>query len=1104
MVGDDLSLRSLVTRLGRHAGIRAILESLGQGNSGTVDGAWGSSCALTAACVAQEISRPVIAIVPRSKDLEDFAGDLTSFLGMPPLVFPAWESLPSEQSTSDPVYGERLRVLKQLESESPPSIVLTSIAATLQPVPARSTRQQSMRVFKVGDELPTEETAAWLIAQGFERVLAIETRGEFSIHGGIVDLWTADLEHPLRIELFGDEIESIRTFDVETQRKIADLQQVDVSVLDVRQLPQENAPTSLDDPFPTEHFSNSWPAGTIVVLVDHADIRNEAKIYLERLGDRRGLFSVESSLAKMLQYPSLNIAPLLADGFDTTCHLQVESVERLTGPKTEALAELCTILQPDEHVLLACHNAAALDRMRELLSALDPDKQRRIELCEGTITRGFRLTWERLVVLSDNELFGRVEVRRTATKMRIETRALDSFLDLNEGDLIVHLSHGIGRFLGMQLLTKGEQSEEHMHLEFKDGAKLFVPVALIHLVQKYVGGQKTAPELSKLGGTAWAQKKKKVAEAVTDMAGDMLRLQAERELQPGIAFPPDSHWMEEFEASFPYIETLDQAKAIAEIKIDMERGRPMERLICGDVGFGKTEVAMRAAFKAVDGGKQVAVLVPTTVLAEQHYRSFSSRFAEFPINIGQLSRFRTKTEQRLTLSGLMDGSVDLVIGTHRLVQADVHFKDLGLLIIDEEQRFGVEAKERLKKLRTQTDILTLSATPIPRTLHLSLIGVRDISNLETPPQDRMAIETRICRFDPTLIRQAIVRELNRGGQIYFVHNRVYNIQTMAERIRAIVPEARVDVVHGQMNEHEMENAMMGFVRGEVDVLVATTIIESGLDIANANTIFINQAEHYGLAEMHQLRGRVGRYKHRAYCYLMVEEGKILSPQATKRLKAIEEFSELGAGFKISMRDLEIRGAGNILGTEQSGHIAIVGYELYCQLLENAVRALKREPLKEHRHVDIDLPISAFIPSEYVPPGRLKIEMYRKLSQVISLDELRQYEAEIKDRFGPVPKTAQRMIDLRELQLLANRWQIDRIHLEGGYCVFSYRLPRKIEKLASETPFTLRIVDDRQAHLLLPRGYETGLKLLRLIRKVLDPTGELTGKKPESANETVAE
>ncbi|ADG69540.1 transcription-repair coupling factor [Planctopirus limnophila DSM 3776] len=1103
-MSDSPSLQSLVPRLRQHPGIQAILESLRQGNSGTVDGAWGSSCALTTACVATSTSGPVIAILPRARDIEDFAGDLTSFLGQPPLVFPAWESLPSEQSTSDPIHGERLRLLKQLESEAPPQLVLTSIAATLQPVPARQSRQKSMRRFRVGDELPLESTSEWLISLGFERVLSIETRGEFSIHGGIVDLWTADLEHPIRIELFGDEIESIRTFDVESQRKLADLNEIEVSVLDLRRLPQEEMPTSLDDPFPTEHFSGSWPKNTVVVLVDHADIRHEAQAYLERLGDRRGMFSSESSLQKMLQFPSLNIAPLLADGFDTTCHLQVESVERLTGPKTEALRELCTILQPDEHVLLACHNAAAIERMQELLDGLEEAQKPRIRLCEGTITRGFRLTWERLVVLSDHELFGRVEVRRTATRSRLETRAIDSFLDLNEGDLVVHLSHGIGRFLGMQILAKGDQSEEHMHLEFKDGAKLFVPVALIHLVQKYVGGQKTAPELSKLGGTAWAQKKKRVAEAVTDMAADMLRLQAERELQPGIAFPPDSHWMEEFEASFPYIETIDQSKAILDIKRDMERPRPMERLICGDVGFGKTEVAMRAAFKAVDGGKQVAVLVPTTVLAEQHYRSFSSRFAEFPINIGQLSRFRTKTEQKLTLSGLMDGSVDLVIGTHRLVQSDVHFKDLGLLIIDEEQRFGVEAKERLKKLRTQTDILTLSATPIPRTLHLSLIGVRDISNLETPPQDRMAIETRICRFDPTLIRQAIVRELNRGGQIYFVHNRVYNIQTMAERIRSIVPEAQVGVVHGQMNEHEMEEAMLGFVRGDLDVLVATTIIESGLDIPNANTIFINQAEHYGLAEMHQLRGRVGRYKHRAYCYLMVEEGKILSPQATKRLKAIEEFSELGAGFKISMRDLEIRGAGNILGTEQSGHIAIVGYELYCQLLENAVRALKREPLKEHRHVDVDLPISAFIPSEYVPPGRLKIEMYRKLSQVVSMEELRQYETEIKDRFGPVPKPAQRMIDLREIQLLASRWSIDRIHLEGGYCVFSYRLPRKIEKLAQETPFTLRVVDDRQAHLVLPRGYETGLKLLRLVRKVLDPAGEFAPRKGEDTAQVAAE
>ncbi|MGH7128485.1 MAG: transcription-repair coupling factor, partial [Planctomycetaceae bacterium] len=509
-----------------------------------------------------------------------------------------------------------------------------------------------------------------------------------------------------------------------------------------------------------------------------------------------------------------------------------------------------------------------------------------------------------------------------------------------------------------------------------------------------------------------------VAEAVTDLASDMLRLQAAREAKPGHAFPPDSHWQHEFDAAFPRTETDDQLLAIADVKDDMQRPRPMDRLICGDVGYGKTEVAMRAAFKTIDGGRQVAVLVPTTVLAEQHGRTFSERMAEFPITIESLSRFKSKRRQQEILERMRTGAVDIVIGTHRLVQKDVAFKDLGLVVIDEEQRFGVEAKEMLKRLRLEVDVLTMSATPIPRTLHLSLLGIRDISNLTTPPQDRQAIETRIAYFDDQLVKSAIVRELNRGGQVYFVHNRVYNIRSIADRIQSLVPEAGVDIGHGQMPEGQLEEAMLRFVTGATDVLVCTTIIESGLDIPNANTIFIHMADKCGLAELHQLRGRVGRYRHRAYCYLLVEQGRSLTTVGEKRLRAIEEFSELGAGFKIAMRDLEIRGAGNILGTEQSGHISTVGYELYCQLLENAVRRLKNEPVREQRHMAIDLPVSAFIPESYVPPGRHRVEMYRKLSSVQTVDELRELADEFRDRFGPVPAETRRLLEQKELELLA--------------------------------------------------------------------------------------
>jgi transcription-repair coupling factor (superfamily II helicase) len=511
--------------------------------------------------------------------------------------------------------------------------------------------------------------------------------------------------------------------------------------------------------------------------------------------------------------------------------------------------------------------------------------------------------------------------------------------------------------------------------------------------------------------------------------------------------------------------------------------RPMDRLICGDVGYGKTEVALRAAFRAMNAGKQVVVLVPTTVLAEQHYRTFSNRMAEYPFRIETLSRFCTKKEQQQTLEGLASGEVDLVVGTHRLVQPDVVLKDLGLLIIDEEQRFGVEAKEILKRLRLEIDVLTLSATPIPRTLHMSLLGIRDISNLQTPPQDRQAIETRICRFDPELVRQAIVRELNRNGQVYFVHNRVYNIKTIADKLQSIVPEARVVIIHGQMSEHELEDGLAQFVRGQADILVATTIIESGLDIPNANTMFIHQADQYGLADLHQLRGRVGRYKHRAYCYLLVEDGKSLTSTSAKRLRAIEEFSELGAGFKISMRDLEIRGAGNLLGTEQSGHIAVVGYELYCQLLEQAVRKLKNEPMKLPPQVHVDLPFSAYLPGTYIPPGPQKIEMYRKFSAVSSPEEMNDLIFELRDRYGPPPPPVEAMIELKQIQMVAWTWQIDKIRIHEGYLIFNYR-DRKLMQQLCQRQKKIRIVDGEEAWTEGPKDLSKMQSVVARLKKLL--------------------
>lgn len=1073
-------LPDLITTLRKVESFQAVISAMKRGMSGTIDGAWGSSCALAAAAVAQESPGPLLIILPRISEIEDYAVDLASLTLEPLEIFPAWEALPKEHSVSDAIFGARLRVLKRIEAGDCPKIILTSLPALLQPVPAIEERKQGTRKLTVGDDINSEDLLQWLVDRGFERVSAIEVPGEFAVHGGIIDIFPPDSEDPIRMELFGDEIDSLRFFDVETQRKVEDCDSVEI--LAVAPTDQTSA-TSLG----TASLLDSLPKESWIVLSELADLVDEGKKYLQRLENPRGLFSVDATLAKCTELPTVSIAALTEASFETTCHLQVESTERFTGPKNEVIAELATIVGREEQVLLACHNEGERERLSELIAEEDPVLAQRITLCIGGVTQGYRLIFANVVVLSDNEMFNRVHVRKAPRSKgrRLASRAIDSFLELNERDLVVHLTHGIGRYLGMELIGEGEEKEEHLIVEFHDGVRIYVPVTLIHLVQKYVGATKSSPRLSRIGGKTWAKKKEQVANAIADMASDMLKLQAQRAMQKGLSCPPDTKWQQEFASSFPFVETADQLSAIEEAKGDLMDIKPMDRLICGDVGFGKTEVAMRAAFKVVDAGRQVAVLVPTTVLAQQHFRSFSQRMAEFPIQIDVLSRFKTKGEQRKTLDRLAAGGIDIIIGTHRLVQADIQFRNLGLLIVDEEQRFGVASKEMLKQLRLNVDVLTLSATPIPRTLHMSLLGIRDISNLTTPPQERLPVETRIARWDADMIRSGVMREFNRGGQVYFVHNRVFDIRSVADRLQQIVPEAEIVIAHGQMGPEELEENMVRFVNGKADILVATTIIESGLDIPTANTMFINQAEIYGLADLHQLRGRVGRDKHRAYCYLLVGEGKTLSGVAAKRLKAIEEFSELGAGFKISMRDLEIRGAGNILGTEQSGHISTVGYELYCQLLENAVRRLKQLPDKISPHVNLDIPVSAYLPSSYIPPGRHKVDVYRKLSAIANMKELEEVANEIRDRFGPIPEPAAQFLSLKELELVAFQWGIDNIRLEEDrFAVLTYNDVQRIHDLAKRLKKKLRLVDRQNAYLLLPEKDLVGPELVEFLKSML--------------------
>ena len=1060
-----------------------------RGETASLSGAWGSACALSVAALAARAPGLVVVVLPRLADTADFARDLEGFAGHSVLQFPAWETTGREHTAADPIFGQRLQAVQAVEADEPPRLLVTSLPALLQPVPSRPVREAATRVLREGDQLDPEELIAWLVERGFDRVPAVELPGEFAARGSIVDIFPAGAVDPLRIEFFGDEIESLRSFDVESQRQVAAQSEFTLSLVTPVDVPGEESSETgeAESSGRLSHFLDSVPANTWFVLSELEDLVTESRSWLERIDDRRGLYTVESTLERTADRPTVTVAAIVSSSeAEACCTLRVESVERFVRPKNEALQELDELAGEEGSALIACHNPGEQERLAELIREAGLNAADRIRLCVGTLGRGFRDVASGLIVLSDHELFGRTAVEREPARRRRnpESRAIDTFLELKENDLVVHLTHGIGRFRGMTLRENSERTEEHLVLEFHDNVRVLVPVSLIHLVQKYVGASKAAPRLSRVASGTWAKKKQRVARAVQDMASDMLRLQAARESKPGIQFPADSHWQQEFEASFPYVETDDQLAAISDVRGDMEQARPMDRLICGDVGYGKTEVAMRAAFKAVDAGRQVAVLVPTTVLAEQHYRTFCERMAEYPFTIEVLSRFRSRRETRDVLERMDSGAVDIVIGTHRIVQRDVRFRDLGLIIIDEEQRFGVEAKEMLKQLRLEVDVLTLSATPIPRTLHMSLLGVRDISNLTTAPVDRQAIETRVCQLDRELIRRAIVRELNRGGQVYFVHNRVHNIRSIADMVQSVVPEATVGIGHGQMAGDELEQVMFDFVSGRTDILVATTIIESGVDIANANTIFINQANNFGLADLHQLRGRVGRYRNRAYCYLMLDDSRRLTPQASRRLKAIEEFSELGAGFRIAMRDLEIRGAGNILGTEQSGHISSVGYELYCQLLEDAVRGLKNEPLREYRHVQLNLPVHAWLPEDYVPGGRVKIDMYRRLSGIENAERLEEFRVELKDRFGTPPPMVERLLRLRRMQLDAWQWGVRSIHLEDGYAVFSCTDRAKLQLLAGVSNGALRVVSAVQGCLLLDDPEATDDALLDQIQDVV--------------------
>jgi len=1102
-------LAELVTHLERHEGFAEVIASLLAGHGGTLGGVWGSSCALVAATLARALEKgslslepclaPLVVVLPHTGDLEAFQEDLSLFSAADVLRMPAWENDGGQRVLHDQIHGQRLRVLKRLARLasmaepakeglecSPgrlPAIILTSIQCLMQPVPSQATLEKASQRIAVGESIDLKEVAAWLVEHGCQRTTAVELPGEFSIRGGILDLYAPDALDPVRIELFGDEVESIRRFEVASQRSCAKQAAAEWTLLE---------PARSD----RTHFSSYLPPTSRFLLIEPNQLEEEGQYYHRRLEKPADFFSPRTALAEIFKFPSVTAAGIPVGSYETTAHLQFESIERFSG-RVERVREELETVAGGQQVMLVCETSAEIERLREVFSATEPMAEGRLHFVRGQLAGGFRMVEAGIVLISAGELFQRQELARqeqSQSSRRRIGRAIDSFLQLREGDLVVHVAHGVSRYRGLKLLEKDGRAEEHLELEFHGGTRIYVPTSKIELVQKYVGARKAKARLAKIGGKTWLRQKRAAQQAVTDLAAEMIELQAARAARPGLAFPSDTAWQREFDAAFPYRETDDQLTAIEAIKGDMQQARPMDRLLCGDVGYGKTELAIRAAFKAIDAGYQVAVLVPTTVLAEQHRRTFTQRMAEFPFEIAALSRFCSKRQQREILQRAAQGHVDLLIGTHRLVSADVRFQNLGLIVIDEEQRFGVAVKERLKALRASVDVLTMSATPIPRTLHMSLLGVRNISNLETAPPDRLAVETRVSRFDESLIRHALLRELSRNGQVFFVHNRVHDIGAVGQRLQRIVPEATIGIGHGQMRETELEEVMLGFVRHDFDILLATTIIESGLDIPNANTIFIDDADRYGLADLHQLRGRVGRYKHRAYCYLLVDENRHLSPEAARRLRAIEEFSQMGAGFAIAMRDLELRGAGNLLGTQQSGHIATVGYELYCSLLERAVRELKKLPTRACQEVSIDLPVETYFPRQYVPDIRAKIDLYRRVARMVAeppetaqlaLDD---FAVELADRFGPLPESVRRLVEMTRIRIWALERRLDSIHLEGAYLVLGYRDRPAIEAVRRLSGDQLRIVDATAAYLPLGHQASDPPKLLARLKSILRPAG----------------
>ncbi|HXH84987.1 MAG TPA: transcription-repair coupling factor [Candidatus Tectomicrobia bacterium] len=992
-------------------------------------GLTGAARALAVAELAQAHPRPMLVLVRTMADAHRWARDLR-FFGAPALEFPEREPRLWRGGHHREADAERAVIARRLAAAEPVVVVATPAGLDTPLPPPADFADRSLRI-GVGDRLDRELLLEAFERAGYERVETVVEVGQWSARGGIVDVFAPTHASPARIELDGDDVESMRLFDPTTQRSVAPLDEL--VVLPLSAAGADDAPAAgLLDYLPR----------TAPVVLDAPAMLGESD---EEAPGRAALREV------LAGRPRLEL-PLLPGTTGEGEHvLDTQAVDRFPGRFAQLVEALRRWRAEGFTVRLVVADEHQADHVRQILRDHDVEVpvaprlggDEPIAVVVGECSSGFQVPAIGLVLLTEAEMFG--ARRRTLRRPKYQRgAALTAFTDLEVGDLVVHEDHGIGRYRGLRTMKVGDRDGDFLVLEYADAGQLFVPVERLDLVSKYLGGDEAAARLDRLGGPGWQRVKESVRAALREMAEELLRLYARRAVAQGHAYGPDTPWQREFEAAFRFEETPDQLRAIEDVKADMQSPRPMDRLVAGDVGYGKTEVALRAAFRAVAEGFQVAVLVPTTVLAQQHFATFTDRFAPFPARVELLSRFRSPKEQKAVVEGLRQGTVDVVIGTHRLFSKDVAFKNLGLLVIDEEHRFGVAHKERIKQLRASVDVLALTATPIPRTLYMALSGVRDMSVIETPPLDRLPVETVVRRFSKPVIREALERELERGGQVFFVHNRVQSLASMARFVQDLVPDARVIMAHGQMSERELEAAMVKFVSGQADVLVSTAIVESGLDIPASNTIIVNRADRFGLAQLYQLRGRVGRERLQAYCYLLVPADGRVDEQAQRRLRALQELTELGSGFKLALRDLEIRGAGNLLGAQQHGHIAAVGYDLYSKLLAEAVRELRGEPTATPVDPVVSVAVEGFLPEDYVPEVNQRLAFYKRLAGVTTDADLDDLRAELVDRFGPLPAEAERLLDIIRIRIAARPLGIERIETGDGTAVLTFSSSTPVE------------------------------------------------------------